>query len=175
MGQTINCIAVDALNNKWIGTTQGVFVLSPDGTQLLNQYNSANSPIPDNNITSIATDKKSGIIYIGTNYGLSSLSTSALQPKDSFGKIFIYPNPFIIQNGKTNSVTIDGLVQNCSLKIFSISGILIRDITTTGGRVGNWDGRNNAGSFVSSGIYILVAYDQGANNIATSKIAVIRK
>jgi ligand-binding sensor domain-containing protein len=174
-GQTINCIAVDALNNKWIGTTQGVFVLSSDGTQLLNQYNSVNSPIPDNNITSIAADKKSGIIYIGTNYGLSSLTTSALKPKDSFGKIFIYPNPFILQNGKTNSVTIEGLIQNCSIKIFSISGILIRDLTTPGGRVGNWDGRNNAGSFVASGIYILVAYDQGANSVATSKIAVIRK
>jgi len=174
-GQTINCITVDALNNKWIGTTQGVFVLSSDGTQLLNQYNSDNSPIPDNNIVSIATDDKSGVVYIGTNYGLSSLKSSAIQPKDSFGKLFIYPNPFILQNGNTNSVSIDGLIKSSSIKIFSISGILIRDLTTPGGRVGSWDGRNNAGNFVASGIYILVAYDQGANNIATSKIAVIRK
>jgi len=174
-GQTINCIAVDALNNKWIGTTQGVFVLSTDGTQLLNQYNSDNSPIPDNNITSIVTDNKSGIIYIGTNYGLSSINTSAIQPKDNFGKLFIYPNPFILQNGKANSVTIDGLVKSSGIKIFSISGNLVRELTTPGGRVGYWDGRDNAGNIVSTGIYILVAFDEGANNVATSKIAVIRK
>jgi ligand-binding sensor domain-containing protein len=174
-GQTINCIAVDALNEKWIGTTQGVFVLSSDGTQLLNQYNSTNSPIPDNNIISVAIDNKSGTIYIGTNYGLSSLTSSAIQPKDSFGKIFIYPNPFIVQNGKTNSVTIDGLIKNSSIKIFSISGNLIRDLTTPGGRIAYWDGRDSNGNMVSSGIYILVAFDEGANNVATSKIAVIRK
>jgi len=174
-GQTINCIAVDGLNNKWVGTTQGVFVLSSDGTQLLNQYNSGNCPIPDNNITSIAADKKSGVIYIGTNYGLSSLTTSAIQPNGSFGKIFIYPNPFILQNGKTNSITIEGLIQNSNVKIFSINGRLIRELTTPGGKVANWDGKDNLGNFVASGIYILVAYDQGANNVATSKIAVIRK
>lgn len=174
-GQTINCIAIDALNNKWIGTTQGVFVLSSDGTQLLNQYNSDNSPIPDNNIVSIATDDKSGIIYIGTNYGLSSLKSSAIQPKDSFAKLFIYPNPFILQNGNTNSVSIDGLIKSSSIKIFSISGTLIRNLTTPGGRIGYWDGRDNSGNFVSTGIYILVAFDEGANNVATSKIAVIRK
>jgi ligand-binding sensor domain-containing protein len=174
-GQTINCIAVDALNNKWIGTTQGVFVLSSDGTQLLNQYNSDNSPIPDNNILSIAADNKSGIIYIGTNFGLASLTTFAIKPKESFDKIFIYPNPFILQSGKTNSLTIDGLVKSSSIKIFSISGNLIRDLITPGGRVASWDGRDTMGNIVSTGIYILVAYDEGANNVATSKIAVIRK
>jgi ligand-binding sensor domain-containing protein len=174
-GQTINCIAVDALNNKWIGTTQGVFVLSSDGTQLLNQYNSDNSPIPDNNILSIAADNKSGIIYIGTNFGLASLTTFAIKPKESFGKIFIYPNPFVLQSGKTNSLTIDGLVKSSSIKIFSISGNLIRDLITPGGRVASWDGRDTMGNIVSTGIYILVAYDEGANNVATSKIAVIRK
>ena len=174
-GQTINCIAVDALNNKWIGTTQGVFVLSSDGTQLLSQYNSDNSPIPDNNILSIAADNKSGIIYIGTNFGLASLTTFAIKPKENFDKIFIYPNPFILQSGKTNSLTIDGLIKSSNIKIFSISGNLIRDLITPGGRVASWDGRDTMGNIVSTGIYILVAYDIGANNIATSKIAVIRK
>jgi hypothetical protein len=72
-------------------------------------------------------------------------------------------------------LTIDGLIKSSNIKIFSISGNLIRDLITPGGRVASWDGRDTMGNIVSTGIYILVAYDQGANNVATSKIAVIRK
>ena len=34
----INTIAIDALNNKWLGTQKGVFVLSPDGNSLIASY-----------------------------------------------------------------------------------------------------------------------------------------
>jgi hypothetical protein len=37
----IQTMAVDALNNKWIGTNDGVFVVNSDGTQLLQTYNVA--------------------------------------------------------------------------------------------------------------------------------------
>ena len=172
--QTITCIAIDPLDQKWIGTTQGVFVLSSDGIQLIGQYDSKNSPLPSDDIKSIAFDAKNGIAYIGTDYGLAALQTSLVQPLQSFSEVFVYPNPFVVGDGAT-SLTIDGLVGNSSIKIFTISGKLISDFTTPGGRIAFWDGKDLNGNLVPTGIYIIVSYDQEANNVKTSKVAVIRK
>ena len=173
--QNINCIAVDPIDQKWLGTSNGVFVLSSDGYQLVNQYNVKNSPLPDNNILSIAIDPKSGKVYFGTDYGLAELKTEFVQPNESFNTIFTYPNPFIVGNSETPFVTIDGLVRNSNIKIMNISGDLVCEIKSAGGRVASWNGKDMNGNFVSSGIYILVASDPEANNVATAKIAVIRK
>jgi ligand-binding sensor domain-containing protein len=173
--QPVTCVAVDPLNQKWVGATQGIIVLEPDGYQVVAQYNSTNSPLPDDNITSITFDNKNGIVYIGTDYGLASLQTSSLEPKDSFEDLFVYPNPFIINGNDSKNVTIDGLIRSASIKIFGISGNLIRDFDSPGGRVAFWDGRDANGNLVPTGIYIIVAYDSEANNVKTSKVAVIRK
>lgn len=172
--QTITCIAIDPLDQKWIGTTQGVFVLSSDGIQLISQYDSKNSPLPSDDIKSIAFDAKNGIAYIGTDYGLAALQTSSVQPLQSFSEVFVYPNPFVVGDGAI-SLTIDGLVGNSSIKIFTISGKLISDFTSPGGRIAFWDGKDLNGNLVPTGIYVIVAYDQEANNVKTSKVAVIRK
>jgi ligand-binding sensor domain-containing protein len=172
--QTINCIAVDAINQKWVGTNQGILVVSPDGTYLVAAYSAENSPLVSDVVTSIAIDEQRGIVYAGCNGGLTAFYTSILTPQESFTKLNIYPSPFII--GNNNSlVTIDGLVQNSEIKILSIAGRLIRELTTPGGRIAFWDGKDLNGNFVGSGIYIIVAYDQTGNNVAKEKIAVIRK
>ncbi|MCX6168202.1 MAG: T9SS type A sorting domain-containing protein [Ignavibacteriales bacterium] len=172
--QTVTCIAIDPLDQKWIGTTQGVFVLSSDGIQLLHQYDSNNSPLPNDEIKSIAFDAKNGIAYIGTDFGLAALQTSSIQPLQSFSEIFVYPNPFILNDG-TTSLTIDGLIGNSSIKIFSISGKLINEFDSPGGKIAFWDGKDLNGNPVPTGIYIIAAYDQEANNVKTSKVAVVRK
>ena len=170
--QSITAVAVDPLNNKWVGTYQGLFVMSPDGTQLIAQYDVNNSPLPSNSITSLAIDKKSGLIYIGTSFGLSTLTTVSAEPKQEFDKIITYPSPFRI--GTHKYVTIDGLVKNSTIKILSISGKLIKELETPGGRITFWDGKDENGKFVSSGIFLLVAFDEEADKITTSKFAVIR-
>ncbi|MEW5843716.1 MAG: two-component regulator propeller domain-containing protein [Bacteroidota bacterium] len=173
--QNVTCIAVDPLDQKWIGTDQGIFILSPDGVQLVDQYNSSNSPLPSNEIKSIAFDPKNGIVYIGTDFGLAELATPSIQPVESFSKLFVYPNPLLLKDGEANSLTIDGLIKNSNIKILSISGNLIRDFKSPGGKVAFWDGRDVDGNLVPSGIYIIIANDDEANNVTTSKVAVIRK
>lgn len=171
--QSISCIAVDALDLKWVGTNKGIFVLSSDGLQLLANYTSQNSPLPSDDIRSIAIDEINGRVYIGTDYGLAMIQTSSVKPLDNFNELFIYPNPFII--GENNIITIDGLIANTSIKIIDISGNLIKNIKTPGGRIATWDGKDNNGNYVASGIYLIIAYDEEANNVALGKIAVIRK
>lgn len=173
--QIINAIAVDPLNNKWIATTQGVFVLSPDGTSILTQYTQENTDgkLIDNNVTSLAIDSKSGTVYFGTDRGLSSLTTTAAAPLRSFDGLDVSPNPFYIPGNST--LTIDGLVQNSVLKILSINGDVVNELKTPGGRVGFWDGRDLRGNLVSSGVYIIVAFSENGSQVAAGKVAVLRR
>jgi ligand-binding sensor domain-containing protein len=174
--QNITCIAVDPINRKWVGTNQGVFLMSPDGTFLIAQYNKDNSPLPSNNITSIATDPKSGKVYIATDFGISSLNTMAIKPQRSFSNITVYPNPFVIGKGEENKVYIKGLIQNTFVKIMTPEGEKIREyLSAPGGAIAAWDGKDENGNLVSSGIYLIILYDEEANNIAVAKVAVIRK
>jgi hypothetical protein len=52
---------------------------------------------------------------------------------------------------------------------------MINEISTPGGSVAFWNGKDLDGKYVASGIYIIVAYDSEGNNSTTSKVAVINK
>ncbi|MGK9476651.1 type IX secretion system anionic LPS delivery protein PorZ [Melioribacter sp. OK-6-Me] len=174
-GLSVTSIAVDAIDQKWVGTNKGLLQLSSDGFEVINYFTSLNSPLPDDMIRSITIDKKRGIVYAGTDYGLVKIETTFLQPLESFGEIFAYPSPFIIDNSSENTLIIDGLIDDSYIKIIDINNQLVRDFKAPGGRIAYWDGKDNDGKYVSSGVYLIVAYDREANNVAVSKIAVIRK
>jgi ligand-binding sensor domain-containing protein len=172
--QTVNCIAVDALNQKWIGTNEGLLLVNSDGSSLLATYNTTNSPLLSNQITSLAIDQNTGTVYAGSNSGIVSFKTDAEKPLDSFNELFFYPNPFKIKNSN-NQLTIEGLVKDSNIKILTISGRLVRQFTSPGGRVAYWDGRDDSGNLVASGIYLIVAYDTEGNNVTAGKVAVLRQ
>jgi ligand-binding sensor domain-containing protein len=175
-GLVINTIAVDPLNRKWVGTTEGVIQLSPDGTQQLASYTVENTggTLIDNDVKSIAFDGMTGTVYFGTLSGLASLTTAAVSPKSSFDQLIISPNPYLIPN--TTSMTVDGLVENSILKVLSIDGRVIREIETPGGRIGFWNGKDEKGKDVSSGVYLVVAYStEDGTKVATGKVAIIQR
>ncbi len=171
-GQSINCMAVDALDRKWIGTSQGLQLVNSDGSQLIASYTTQNSPLLSNNIENISVDQNTGRVYVGTGDGITSFDTPAIKPNDSFTSLFVYPNPFIIP--KENSVTIDGLIRDSQIKIVTISGRLINQFSSPGGRVASWDGKDMNGNYVNSGVYLIIAYDSEGNNIVVGKVAVLR-
>ena len=172
--QNVTAIAVDPLNQKWIGTDEGLFLLSSDGTQLLATLDSKNSPLLIDKVTSLAIDEKIGRVYIGSEAGLTSFDTPAILPVESFNGLNIYPNPLIIKDGN-QVVTIDGLIRDTDIKIVTISGELIREFSSPGGRIALWDGKDGTGNLVASGIYIVIAFDTEGNNVETGKIAVLRQ
>jgi hypothetical protein len=172
--QSVNAIAVDPLNQKWIGTNEGLLLVNSDGSRLLATFTAQNSALMSNQIRSIAIDADKGIVYIGTDEGLTSFETPYIKPVDNYEELFIYPNPFYIKNSD-NLLTIDGLVQDTNIKILSISGDLIAEFSSPGGRTAYWDGKDDNGDFVSTGVYIIVAYQSESNNVVTGKVAVLRE
>ncbi|MDI6803507.1 MAG: two-component regulator propeller domain-containing protein [Bacteroidota bacterium] len=174
-GQKINDILVDPTNQKWVATPQGVFVLNQDGTTITAQYTfeSTNGKLLDNNVQSLVMNRKNGTVYFGTEKGMSALQTAAATPVQTMEQIIISPNPFEIPS--SSMVTFDGLVANSSIKILTIDGTLLRELTTPGGRVGIWDGRDSNGELVSTGIYIVVAYNDDGSEVGLGKIVVVKK
>ena len=172
--QTINDIAVDPLNQKWVGTNQGLLLVNSDGSRLLATYDSKNSPLLSDQIISLAVDENAGIVYAGTDKSLTSFETPFIKPKEEFDELFIYPNPYIVADG-SSLLTIDGLIRDSEIKILTISGKLISEFSSPGGRTALWDGRDDDGKLVNSGVYIVVAFDLEGNSTVTGKVAVLRK
>ena len=76
--ETITSIAVDGANRKWIGTaSSGVYLLSPDGTTQIKNFNEQNSPLLSNSIVSLAVDNKTGDVWFGTSKGVQSYRSDA--------------------------------------------------------------------------------------------------
>ena len=172
--QSVNVIAVDPLNQKWIGTNEGLLLVNSDGSRLLTTFTAENSALLSNQIRSIAIDENKGIVYVGTDEGLTSFETPYIKPLESFDELFVYPNPYKIKSGD-NLLTIDGLIRDTEIKILSIDGTLISQFFSPGGRTAYWDGKNNNGELVNTGVYIIVAFDSEGNEVVTGKVAVLRE
>lgn len=171
--ENVLSITVDALNNKWLGTiSDGVLYVSPDGSTLLARYNTLNSTLIDNKILSISVDGESGTAYFGSEKGIVSFNTIAVNPLTECDKIKAGPNPFVVPSGST--LKIDGLVAESTVKIISISGVLVAEFETPGGRIAEWDGKDLNGNYVSSGIYIIAGYNKDASKVCTGKVAIVR-
>lgn len=172
--QSINAIAVDPLNQKWIGTNEGLLLVNSDGSRLITTFTAQNSALLSNIIRSIAIDENKGIVYVGTDEGLTSFETPYIKPLESFNELFVYPNPYKIKSGN-NLLTIDGLIRDTEIKILTIDGILVSQFFSPGGRTAYWDGKNKNGELVNTGVYIIVAFNADGNEVVTGKVAVFRE
>lgn len=172
-GQRINAIAVDGGNRKWFGTQEnGLYLIDSDNTTELQHFTTSNSPLPSDNIQSIAIFPNTGEVFIGTSEGIISYQSDATEGQEEFSsEIHAYPNP--VCSDYTGPIAIRGLKYESDIKIIDASGRLVRQGTSTGGMY-TWDGCNQEGRRVSRGIYMVLATDAEGNSSVVTKIAVIR-
>lgn len=170
--ETINTIAVDGGNSLWFGTnSSGVFHLSSDGRELIAEYNTNNSPIISNSITSIAIEEKSGEVWIGTDKGIITLRGNAISGSNNFEKVYAFPNP--VRPEYEGSVTISGLVRNTKVKFTDISGNLVFETTSNGGQA-SWDLTTYNGKRVNTGVYLAFCSSEDGSESTIVKILIIR-
>ena len=173
-GTYIKSIQIDGANRKWIGTNDdGVYLISADGLETIHHFTTDNSPLPSNNIVSIAINDRSGEVFIGTDKGIASYMSDATRPEEKLDEnnIYAYPNP--VKADYSGNIAIVGLTHNCNVKIVDTAGHLINEGTSNGGQY-TWNGRNARGEKVASGVYYVLTYDSNGNEGVATKIVVIR-
>lgn len=169
----VKVIAIDGANRKWIGTDgNGLYLISADNNEQIHHFTTENSPLLDNVILSLAINPTTGEVYIGTDKGLCSYMSDATEAAEepSEGDLYVYPNPVTPQY--KGLITIHGLTFNSHVKIVSASGKLISEGYSNGGTF-TWDGCDNKGRRVASGVYIVVAATQNGKKASISKIAIV--
>lgn len=173
-GLQVNCITVDEANRKWIGTSsEGLFLVSEDGSQILKKFNTSNSPIPSNSIYSICCDPNSNSVYVMTSKGMVEYFSDTTPGSDDYSHVYVYPNPVRPEN--TGLVTIAGLMENSLVKIADSAGNVIKQLKSVGGLC-TWDCCNEAGDRVATGVYYVLAsqHEGDSSNSVVSKFVVIK-
>ncbi len=172
-GIQVNDIAVDGANRKWIATnSSGLFLVSPDGTQILKKFNTTNSPLASNTVYRVCCNPNSNSVYLTTPAGVYEYFSDSSPAEPTYDNIYAYPNP--VRPEYTGDVTITGLMDNSLVKIADSNGFVIRQMKSTGGMV-TWDCCNEYGERVKTGVYlVLCSQANGSGNAVVTKIAVIR-
>ena len=171
--ERVNAIAVDGANRKWIGTeSSGLYLISEDGLETIEHFTTDNSPLPSDQILSVAIDPRTGRVFVGTGNGLMSYQSDAAEPEDSFYSTTLcaYPNP--VRPDYQGVITIAGLMDETVVKIVDNGGNLVCQTRSNGG-LAVWDGKNGHGQRVASGVYTAFCNTADGANHAIVKILVI--
>ena len=170
-GQFISDIEVDGNNQKWISTTSsGVFLISPDGSQILQHFTKENSPLPTSSVKTIGINEVSGEVYFGTLNGMVSFQGDAYAESESLSDANVFPNP--VRPNFLGNVVIRGLQQKTRVKITDIAGNLVYDTTSQGGSI-SWNLRSFSGARVRSGVYLIFITSKDGLDSAVKKLMVI--
>ena len=165
--ENVKTIAIDGNNRKWIGTDNGVFLLSEDGYEKVAFFNKDNSPLFDNSVNSIAVDGISGLIYIATNRGMLSYrsdATTGTKIADA-STVYTFPNP--VKADYNGIISITNLPTDANVKITDINGLLIHETYALGGQA-SWSGNDYTGRKAQSGVYfVFVVSNDGQQKLVT--------
>ena len=166
-------MAIDGGNRKWFGTNgNGVYLISADNMTQILHFTTADSPLLSNIVKSIAVNPASGEVFFGTDNGLCSYISDATQSNTEMtsDNVWAYPNP--VEPNYTGPITITGLTLNADVKILSANGAIINEGRSNGGTY-TWDGCDQKGRRVASGVYMVATATSDGKKGTVCKIAII--
>ncbi|TES91691.1 MAG: hypothetical protein E3J87_07235 [Candidatus Cloacimonadota bacterium] len=177
MGDNINDILIDWKGNKWfLVDSRGVSVLRYNGEwDSLTVNDGLASDFIMDDLDGLAYDIEKGYLWIATKNGISRYETGLIPPPTdtTLTDIDVYPNPFIPKEHLF--VTFNRLPVDVKIYIYSISLKKMKTVEDIDNvtHTAFWDGRDENGNLVDSGIYIFLIVREGGIK-KTGKIAVIR-
>jgi len=171
-GEEVRTIAVDGADRKWIGTRNGVWLISPEGDKVIARFTEANSPLPSNEIHQIAIDGATGEVFIATAKGLIAYKGTATEATVMQKELFIYPNP--VPPGYSGTIAIKGLTANSTVKITELNGRLVYQTRSLGGQA-VWNGKDARGRNITTGVYLVLVTDEQQQERAAGKIVFVSK
>ena len=177
VGERINTIAIDGANRKWIGTADnGIFVISddisPDGIETVAHFTQDNSSLPSSEVLAIAINPQSGEVFASTAKGIASYRSDAAEAKTDMSGAYAFPNP--VRRNYTGLITITGLMENTVVNIVDVAGNLVCK-TRSNGAIATWDGRDQHGRRVATGVYSAFCNSADGNGHTVVKIMILNR
>jgi hypothetical protein len=129
-----------------------------------------NTPLPGTPL--FPTNGMFESILLPENYIRSGLTNIREEGQEAFN----YPNPFSPKKQPTTLVYFSSSAGQSNIKIFTITGRLVRTITDNanpGSNEVDWDGKNGKGQIVRNGVYVAVIMPPGGSKQMV-KIAVVK-
>lgn len=170
--EVVQSIAVDGANRKWVGTKNGVWLISSGGEKIIYRFSEDNSPLLSNDIKQIAIHPKTGEVFFATTKGICSFRSTATEANTNDSKVLIFPNP--VPADFNGTIGIRNLPNNSIVKITETNGRLVFQTKSNGGQA-VWSGLNYKGQKINSGVYLVLATNEENNEKIVGKIFFIGK
>lgn len=167
--ETIHCITTDGANRKWIGTNKGAWLLSTDGLAIIEHFTKDNSPLPNDTVTQILIEPKTGEVFFNSMQQILSYRGSSTEGANIQNTIQIFPNP--VSSTYIGNIAFRGLVNNAVVKITDLTGKLLHQTTALGGQA-IWNGRTYEGHKVAAGVYLVFVRDLNGSEQSVGKIVI---
>lgn len=169
--EEVQCITTDGANQKWIGTKNGVWLLSADAEKTIYRFRENNSPLLHNDVRQIAIDPVTGEVFFATVQGICSFRSTATETSAANAEVLVFPNP--VPPSYHGTIAIRGLINNAVVKITELNGRLVYQTRAAGGQA-VWNGMDYKGQKISTGVYLVLVSDDKAQEKLITKIVFIR-
>ena len=166
----INCLAVDGGNRKWIGTDNGLFLVSADGSEVIYHFTRRNSPLYSDRIVDVAVNGVSGEVFVSLEEGVISYRANATDAGATHAAVRVFPNPVLPDYA--GQIAIEGLAADAQIKITDVAGRLVYETRAAGGTA-VWNGRDYNGRRARSGVYLVFSASPDGTDGYVAKIAVV--
>lgn len=138
----------------WIASQDnGLFHLSSDGTELLENFRTTNSILTTDILGSVCVDAY-GDVYIGSQKGLFRYRPAHGAAAADLSAVNV--DPPVAKNDYNGAFTITSLTESCPVKIKDADGNVMFEGTSVGGTL-MWNGFDKKGHRVLTGVYDIVA------------------
>jgi hypothetical protein len=169
--EDVKAIAVDGGNRKWVGTRNGVWLLSPDGDKVLLRFTAENSPLLSNEISRIAINPQTGEVFFSTFNGICSYRGTATEVSEKNESLLVFPNP--VPSSYNGQIGIKGVPANATVKITELNGRLVFQTRAAGGQA-VWNGKDYTGRRPSTGVYLILVTDDTGIEKKAGKIVFVK-
>lgn len=173
-GLCVNQITADGAGRKWFATSGGgVVCTSADGKEIINQFTTSNSPLPNDVVLGVAYNETNNSLMFSTEQGYAEFFLPSNQDSSDKTDIKAYPNP--VRPEYSGYVTITDIPEGSFVKITDATGNLVKDLGVVKGFDIIWDISDSNFNRVKSGVYRIMVSPSGESSTysGAGKILVI--
>ncbi|MCH5225652.1 MAG: hypothetical protein J1D77_06605 [Muribaculaceae bacterium] len=173
-GVSVNHVAADSEGRKWFATAGGGIVCtSSDGREILEEFTTANSPLPDDVVYGIGYNSETNSLMFSTAQGYAEYLLPVSSNSSTKEDVRAYPNP--VRPDYSGYVTITDIPTGSFVKIADAGGNLVKELGIMSGFDILWDLSDANFNRVKSGVYYILISpsDEYSKYSTVGKILVI--